>query len=424
MTENAQPTKVSTKDDQSYRLAKFDEIFVEHPGSVAVAEGVHLLIEDTERAIAHSEMQKEEAGGREIYAEELWILPIVGPSGSTKSHSLRHYIGSRPAGDRSIVVARLRSTTRTPKDLQIQILEAMGDEAAVSAARRSRDSADITRTMGKVAREHGTVVVALDDAQHMIANDGMRASNMATVLNGLVKHGLFSLVLLGTGQMTGIWRQSAELSSRMKRPVLLGPPNGETNLNHDEFFSFVDMFERNMLDSRVLNRRLGVAEDAATREAMYRAAHGLVGNVPRILRLALERALSNPEAAYSYLTLDDVHAAIFGELRQDAEETTLVPIVSDVLIELDRDSQDRNGKLPSKTDVWTPAPRHILIAPPPSEAATAQELLDGGLQRKHARRRGSDTRGINERTRSIPARADARRRPSPERTVHPPTLGA
>jgi hypothetical protein len=148
---------------------------------------------------------------------------------------------------------------------------------------------------------------------------------MAAALKSLVNDGLFSLVLLGTEEVTELFRRSSELSSRLKDAVHLGRLKIEFSDDRDYFFGFVAYLEESMVKNGVIDRRIGLIDDISARAAVYDMANGVVGIVPRILRIALELAFSDPEGGRGYLTWDDVRSGFRGWARSQINELGKLP---------------------------------------------------------------------------------------------------
>ena len=79
-------------DNQDDRLDAFDAILIPHPRIDLVKTRVESLMRQTKRVIARNEERSEKAGGRSIKLEELWALPIIGPTGATKSRTLSMFV--------------------------------------------------------------------------------------------------------------------------------------------------------------------------------------------------------------------------------------------------------------------------------------------------------------------------------------------
>ena len=92
MTDRTIPTgeadnKISIEEGDD-RLAAFDLILVPHPRIDTVKARIKSLMRQTKRVIDRNDERSKKAGGRAIKLEEMMVLPIIGPSGATKSKCL------------------------------------------------------------------------------------------------------------------------------------------------------------------------------------------------------------------------------------------------------------------------------------------------------------------------------------------------
>ncbi len=307
------------------RLDAFKSILVPHPRMDEVAAAIRSLVAQTRRVIARNEKRRIEAGGRAIKPEELWIQPIIGPSGATKSTSLQHYLDALPPGDCSVIPVTIRSSTRSTRILQAQILEQFGEEKEASIVLNSKDYSEALVNQGirNTARAKGTAVVALDECHNMLQTVG--AEVFATSLKSIVNDAVFSLVLLGTEEACAIFRSSNELQSRCKATVDLGRLRIENKDDRDYFFGFVAYFEEEMYKLNVIDRKLNLVDGVTERASVYDMAGGVVGKVPRILAIALERALWDTFKPRRWLTWDDIGAGYRAWIRSQQNEAGKLP---------------------------------------------------------------------------------------------------
>lgn len=84
--------KTLSTEEHDDRLDAFDAILIPHPRMDLVKTRIESLMRQTKRVIARNEERSEKAGGRSIKLEELWALPIIGPTGATKSKSLSMFV--------------------------------------------------------------------------------------------------------------------------------------------------------------------------------------------------------------------------------------------------------------------------------------------------------------------------------------------
>ena len=317
--------KILTAEEQDDRLDAFDAILVPHPRMDLVKTRIESLMRQTKRVIGRNEDRSEKAGGRAIKLEELWVLPIIGPTGATKSKSLSMFVDeivqdkSLALGRSPILTVTVKTSTRSPKALQVQILEAFGDRSGANIIQRSKDHSEaaVNRAIQELARKQGTLVVALDEAHNMLLhNGGATAEIMGAALKSLVNDAIFSLVLLGTEEALQLLSANKEFTSRAKETVDLGKFEINVSEDRDYFFGFAGYLEEQMLEKRVIDSRLGMIDGVRERAVVYDMAEGVVGIVPRVMRLALERAF---ETGRGHLTWDDVANGFRGWKRLQAK---------------------------------------------------------------------------------------------------------
>lgn len=283
-----------TPEEQSERLAKFDEICVDHPRLKRIKSEVASLAADTRARIQRNQSRLELAGHRPVKLDELWILPIVGPSGAGKSFAIEKIVDSEyerlPQGSDSIPIlpVTLRSSTKSARQFQRQILEAYDDPSA-SVILRERDysEANVNNAIRKIARHRQTSIIVLDEAHNLLANSQSNGV-MGKAIRSLVNDGLFSVVLAGTDEVLPLLRNDKELRSRYREGIWLS----KLELTQDDctyFLSFASYFESELIAQGIVDQPIGLTETIDDRATLYDMADGVIGIVVRVLRLALQR---------------------------------------------------------------------------------------------------------------------------------------
>jgi hypothetical protein len=79
---------------QDEKMDCFEAILVEHPRKTQLHAALGNLMHETTRASRRHEARVAAVGGRPVKAEELYLLPVIGPSGATKTKSLSTYVDS------------------------------------------------------------------------------------------------------------------------------------------------------------------------------------------------------------------------------------------------------------------------------------------------------------------------------------------
>jgi hypothetical protein len=297
------------REERQRRRDLFRSIVIEHPRKAQLHHRISMLMDDTAAAIAKHEAKRVAAGGRPVKAEELWILPVVGPSGATKSKSADTFIqqlyedDSLSPDDIPVLTVSLRSSSVPPKQLQAQILEAYEDPSAASVlADRDYSEAAVNESIREIARRKKTTVVILDECHTpVVATQGRNAKVMGALLKSFVNDGLFSLVLMGTNDMLPVLRQP-EVASRLKLQVDFDR-FGTSSADIDYFLVFVAKLEDEMVEYGVIDLPIGLTDDSTIQAMVYEMADGVIGTVSRILERALDLML---EAGRTEMTLEDV----------------------------------------------------------------------------------------------------------------------
>jgi len=289
-------------EEQQRRLDLFDAIVIKHPRLANIEERTQSLRRQTEARVTKNEERKKSAKGRPVKQHELWVLPIIGPSGSTKSTSMAEVIDkiyrepNLPEEDIPVLVVTINATTRGPRQFQAQILQAYGDIAADEVRRSAVGyNADIVNeAISEIARKRKTVVIALDEAHNCLTYDGGKTgAQMAKIIKSLVNNGIFSVILMGTEDTKRLFKLDPELLSRCV-------PDGEIDLDkfdikraedRNYFFGFVERLEKRMIRDGVIDDRIGLVDSIEARATIYDMAAGVIGIVSRIMRMALDRAL-------------------------------------------------------------------------------------------------------------------------------------
>jgi hypothetical protein len=304
-----------SEDDIVDAQALFDEIRLKHPRLDQIRSCTRSLLASTRKVIARNEQRRAAAKGRPIKLEELWVLPIVGPSGSMKSTSMSMVIDEiyqdkdMPEEDVPILIVTMRGV-KNPKAFQAAILERLAPKQASEL--RSQKAAgyheDVVNEAIRVqARKRNTAVVVIDEGHSILIYDGGKlGQQMARCIHGLVNEGIFSVIIMGTDKLDRLFKMDDELKSRKV------PPDQEADLkvfdvtkaeDRSYFFGFVDRLENQMVAKKVVSKKLGLVRSLEGRAILFDMTGGVLGTVSRILRLAIRRAMQNGR---DYLEWNDV----------------------------------------------------------------------------------------------------------------------
>jgi hypothetical protein len=305
-------------EEMQRRLDAFDRITVTHDRMEDIEKQTLRLISQTKAVIASNEARIGAAKGRQVKPDELWVLPIIGPSGSTKSKSIQKVVDNiltdpnLPDDDVPILMVTVRNSSRSPRLLQAQILEAYKD-ASAETVRRSRgdySEAAVNEDIRRIARARRTSVIVLDEAHSMLVHGGEGVARiMATSVKSLVNDAVFSVVILGTDDVYPLFKISPELRSRCKETVNLGKLKIGIREDRDYFFKFAGFLEQEMRKKKVIDESVGLIDSVENRALVYDMADGVIGIISRVCRLALERALNADRRA---ITWKDIEASFQG----------------------------------------------------------------------------------------------------------------
>lgn len=205
--------------------AQFKDMKVDNTRLTMIEEQIKDLLEETEAVVGIDLDRETEAAerGQTIKYSEMEVISIIGPTGSTKSTSLERIVErwnkARP-GEMPIVMVTIRASTRSEKQLQVQILEAFNDPQA-DVVRKSMGSYSPTlaiEAIRRIARSKRTFVVVLHEANNMIGQDEYATARpMAKAIKSLVNEGVFSVVVMGI-RLTGCSRRIRS-STRGRSPT-------------------------------------------------------------------------------------------------------------------------------------------------------------------------------------------------------------
>ena len=241
--------------------------------------------------------------------KECWVLPVIGPTGSTKSETIGAFCRSQTEQSTDpdkvpFLVITLKDDIRSARALQAAILAGYKDnQDKIVTAKRDESQQVVNDAIMNIARVKGTKLIILDEAHNMLAHDaGKIAPIMAKALRSLVNDAVFSLVLAGTEELQSIY-DNRELTERCLDPVDFGPPLLDDTAACIEFFSFVQEFCQEMHSLGVVDKPfnpLGNVNECAT---IFDMTSGLMGQFVRLVRRALHRAFLEGNTSLNWETL-------------------------------------------------------------------------------------------------------------------------
>ncbi|AWO92670.1 MULTISPECIES: AAA family ATPase [Bradyrhizobium] len=313
--------------EQAALRAKLKRMVVENSRLDMIERYIRELVAETKALMADdlSSDDADPAPGQTFNYDELLVMPIIGPSGSTKTTSIlrvaqnlkRDYPGT------PVLVVKCRSNTRTMKALQALILEAFGDPQAKEVlARQFADRYEqdiVTRSIRKVARAAGTYVVVLDEAHTPLGTKNKRewAETIASHFKSLVNDGLFAIVVMGTSDAELFFEMSGELNNRKFEGVSLEPVDLRRPDHYHYFYKFVGRIDRQMVRDGIIDEPIGLIDDVRSRAMVYDMSQGISGIVSRILMGALRISQRDGRRVISW---DDIKQAFWAWKREQVDE--------------------------------------------------------------------------------------------------------
>ena len=313
---------------QAQLRAKLKKMVVENSRLDMIEQYTRELVEETRALMADDLLSDDDnvAPGQTFTYAELPVMPIIGPSGSTKTTSMlrvaeklkKDYPGTTP-----VLVVKCRSNTRTMKALQALILEAFGDPQAKEVLQKQfadRYEQDIvTRAIRKVARAAGTYVVVLDESHTPLGKINKRewAATIASHFKSLVNDGLFAIVVMGTSDAELFFEMSAELNNRKIEGVSLQPVDLRRANDYHYFYRFVGRIDRQMVRDGIIDEPIGLIDDVRSRAMVYDMSQGISGAVSRILIGALRISQRDKRRV---ITWEDIKQAFWAWKREQVDE--------------------------------------------------------------------------------------------------------
>ncbi|MGY4462017.1 ATP-binding protein [Bradyrhizobium sp. LB13.1] len=343
---------------QAQLRARLKKMVVENSRLDTIERYTRELVEETRALMADDCLSDDDnaAPGQTFTYTELPVMPIIGPSGSTKTTSMlrvaeklkKDYPGTTP-----VLIVKCRSNTRTMKSLQALVLEAFGDPQAKEVLQKQfadRYEQDIvTRAIRKVAREAGTYVVALDESHTPLGsvNKRERAATIASHFKSLVNDGLFAIVLMGTSDAELYFEMSAELNNRKIEGVSLEPVDLRRADHYHYFYKFVGRIERQMVREGIIEQPIRLIDNVRSRAMVYDMSQGIAGLVSRILMGALRISQRDKRRV---VTWDDIKESFWAWKREQVDENGEPIEIYDPWV-----SEPRPTTLETVRVMWKPA---------------------------------------------------------------------
>ena len=274
------------------RLVLFDKIRIQHPVIAETRHSLESLIRQTNGKIRNT-VPKPYWDVTTESGAELWLMPIVGPSGSTKTTTIEMVLDSMygRSVDQSNVPIRyikLNSSIKSTRQLQVRILESLSKDEALEVATSKRyTELKANSRLRTLSRQKGISLIILDEAHKILRSTS--AEVMACGLHSIINHGVCSIVLMGTDKIRPVYMDE-ELSSRVLNPLELGPPKHADAASCVRLFQFAEELCAEMHKLGVTDRLFRPTSTVAQCAALYDITGGVLGQVSRHFRRALEYA--------------------------------------------------------------------------------------------------------------------------------------
>jgi hypothetical protein len=301
------------------REKALNAITIKHPRLVDAESLIRNLIRWTDNLIKANDRIREEVKRRNIVEpgyEYLGYLSVIGPTGATKSTTLRTAMTSinsdAPEGQSPVAYISISESIRTTKALYsefFRILKDYNNKDNLEATTKVPNARDIEEALIEAARARGTRVIILDELHNLLTHDGGSIGPaMAKALKSILNQSVVSLVFAGTNDVKRLIALDAELGGRVYDRIDLGKLDIRRDSDRKYFFTFIQKYEARLVKERVLDHRYGLTEDNRTRAKIYQAADGVIGVAVRILKIAVRRALNRGRA---FLTEEDLADAVW-----------------------------------------------------------------------------------------------------------------
>ncbi|WP_297107652.1 ATP-binding protein [uncultured Devosia sp.] len=294
------------------RLDRFDGIFVRHDMVDYTERRILDLMYQTQATTARNDEKRRALGHWANKQDELWLLPIVGPSGSTKSKTIqwttdRIYESRKDENSLPLLVVTLRSAIRSTRALQASILEAFHDPSAGSVLHmKDYSEAAVNAAIMNIARKRGTSLVVFDEAHNVLSD--ARSDVMARAMKSLINDGVFSIALAGTDDLLPLLHHQ-ELAQRAKEPIWFKPATTDQIETCSAFFAFVEELCDQMLKEGAIALPFRPTSSKNQCALLFDMCEGSIGRAVRVIRRGLERSVSEGHPSLSWDTVIAAHTS-------------------------------------------------------------------------------------------------------------------
>lgn len=252
---------------------------------------------------AMAEIEELRLLGKEMQGEQQLALNIFNVTGTGKSTIAAQYKLMRAEEDapgvRSVLHARM-GTSGSARDLYVAIMSELGDGFASNGTEHT-----LRRRAMQMMDEAGTELLILDETQHSGQRSGF-SGEVTAELKIMLDTGRVPIVLLGTEKAVPLVAADRELSGRMFSPCRLDPLDMDDNDDFALWHGFLEGLDARMVGDKIVRHEAGLADEALA-EALGEACDGIIGQLMRVVTMALRNTVRDGR---DVVTRDDLAIAV------------------------------------------------------------------------------------------------------------------
>lgn len=264
------------------RLALFRPIVIETPAVKNVGRRLMSLYRRTLNDKRLHEMRV--AQGITSILPECSILTITGVSHCGKSTAVKAFAcHTLPAADVKkgsipMIVVSLTEEA-TIRDLWCDILRAFGDPEPSGPKQRLQNRAL------RLAAQHGTHIVAIDETQHL--SKRIDQGTLHNALKRMVQRSQFAIVLIGESRHIGSALADIQVGNRAQPKIVFDRYDGDRDEEKQIFMGFLANLDAAMVERGVFKTYSRLAEKTFLNTILLHS-EGYVGVASKIIEIAIE----------------------------------------------------------------------------------------------------------------------------------------
>ncbi|MBB3937237.1 TniB family NTP-binding protein [Aureimonas phyllosphaerae] len=272
------------------RLALFRPIVIETPAVANVGRRLMALYRHTLNDKRMHEMRL--AQGIPSILPECSILTITGASHCGKSTAVKAFAyHTLPASDVEkgslpMIVVSLTEEA-TIRDLWCDILRAFGDPEPSGPKQRLQNRAI------RLAAEHGTHIVAIDETQHL--SKRLDQGTLHNALKRIVQRSQFAIVLIGEKHHIRSALADIQVGNRAQPKIVFDRFDGDREEEREQFMGFLANLDDAMVRAGVFDAYSRLAEGIFL-DTILLHTKGYVGVASKIIEMAIEHYSRDDDA--------------------------------------------------------------------------------------------------------------------------------